>query len=891
MTDQIKTPPPAVNADAAADALAGATIGRFTISRRLGAGGMGQVYCAEDTTLRRQVAIKRMAPHGSSTEADHKRLLKEAQRSSALNHPNVGGVYDVFEHAGELWLVMEYVEGETLRHRLQHPISIEEFFPIAIQCCEGLLAAHEKGIIHGDIKPENIMIAPGNRVKILDFGVARRLWSSNPSDITKSMETMTASGGTPAYMAPEVLLQRPDDGRSDIFSLGLVFYEMLGGEQPFRSESLATTVARIVHDDPPPLKNIPAPLAQVISRAYAKDPANRYPNVGELLADLRRVQQGFKPKRAPSTIRSNQYRPLAALGIVLVVIVAALAFRPLRQLFHTSNNTASPQATTLPQTKILAILPFSTANADPKLAALGEGLVENIAAKLSKLTEDRAFEVVTPRTLQDKKISDLPDAARMFGANLGLAIALEPQSAELVKVSYSLNAPSGVVLGQGSLTIPSTDAFSAEQTISDGTVKVLHLQLQPEELAALKYHGTDQAAAYEYYLRAEGYLLDASKAENRDNAALMANEALKLDPNFGMAKAALGEANWLKYTETKQRQWIAPAQTACDEAVKLGNAGAAGHVCLARIDDGTGHYAEAVAAYQLALGLEPNSEDAAVNLAKAYEHEGKISEAENAYQQAVQAHPNSRLVYNAFGIFYRERNEYDKALQMFAKVIQIAPDWYGTYVNIGAIYNDTGQFEKAIDPLKRSIAIRSSYPGYVNLGMAYTGIKKWTDAVNAYQEAIKIDPQPSVTWGNLGGALYYSGQKEASGKPYRKAVELSLEELKVNPNDPLVLSSLAGYYSMLNDRQHALEYLRQALEHGRNDKEILLDAAGVYNQLGETGPAIEWLRKAVQAGYTIDRIRNDPEFANLAESPGYQQLMKLHQQVSASSASGNGTLH
>jgi serine/threonine protein kinase/tetratricopeptide (TPR) repeat protein len=878
MTDQIKTPPPAADADAAADALAGTTIGRFAISQRLGAGGMGQVYGAEDTTLRRKVAIKRMAPHAKSSEADRKRLLKEAQRASALNHPNVGGIYDVFEHTGELWLVMEYVEGETLRQRLKQPISTEEFFSIAIQCCEGLQAAHEKGIIHGDIKPDNIMIAPGNRVKILDFGVARRRWSSSPSDVTKTMETMVATGGTPAYMAPEVLLQRPDDGRSDIFSLGLVFYEMLGGAQPFQSDSLATTVARIVHEEPPTLKNVPGPLAAVITRALAKKPEERYPTVDALLEDLRRAQQGLRPKRTFAVSGAvHQYRLLAALAVVLVVVAAMLAFRPLRQLLRSSGGASPSQPSStqaLPQTKILAVLPYAAANSDPKLAALGEGLVANIAAKLSKLSEDRAFEVVTPRILQEKKISQLPDAARMFGANLGLAITLEPQSATLLKVTYSLLNPSGATVGGSVITVPTGDAFSVEQIISDGTVKALHLQLRPEEQATLKYHGTDQATAYEYYLQAEGYLLDASKAENRDNAELMAREALKLDPNFGMAKAAVGEAEWLKYTETKQKQWIDPAQTACNEAIKLGNAGAAGHVCLARIDDGTGHYAEAVAEYQLALGLEPSNEDAAVQVAAAYAHEGKITEAENAYQQAIQAHPNSRLAYNLFGVFYRERNEYDKALQMFGKVIQIAPDWYGTYVNIGAIYNDMGQYGKAIDPLKKSIAIRASYPGYVNLGMAYAGLRQWADAVSAYQEAIKLDPQPYVTWGNLGGALYYGGQKAPSVAPHRKAVELALEELKVNPRDPLVLSTLAGYYSMLDDRQHALEYMRQALEYGRNDKEILLDAAGVYNQLGDTGLAIEWLGKAVQAGFTTDRIRSDPEFDNLANTAGYQQLMK-----------------
>jgi eukaryotic-like serine/threonine-protein kinase len=880
MAEQIKTPPPAPNA--AADALAGTTVGRFAISKRLGAGGMGQVYGAEDTTLKRFVAIKRMAPDAKSTEADRKRLLKEAQRASALNHPNVGSVYDVVEHAGELWLVMEYVEGETLRNRLTHLISIDEFFSIATQCCEGLQAAHEKGIIHGDIKPENIMLTPGNRVKILDFGVARRAWNSNPDDATKSMETMKATGGTPAYMAPEVLLQRPDDGRSDIFSLGLVFYEMLGGEQPFRSESLATTVARIVHVDPPPLKNVPGPLAGVISRALAKDPEARYPDAAALLDDLRRIQQGGKPRKTttPSSPgQFHQYRMLTALAMVVVVLAALLAYRPLRQLFHSSaaNSAASqPQSAGLPQTKILAVLPFTAAaNADPKITALGQGLVESVAAKLGKLTEDRPFEVVAPRNLQEKKISTLPDAARMFGANLGLAITLEPQSDTLVKVTYSvLSAGTGAPLGSGSITIPTTDSFSAEQSVADGAVKALHLQLRPEEETALKFHGTDQAAAYEYYLQAQGYLLDAAKAENLDNAALMAREALKLDPNFGMAKAALGESYWLKYSETKQKQWIAPAQTSCDEAIKLGNAGAAGHICLARIDDGTGHYPEAVSEFQLALGLEPNNEDAAVHMALAYEHEGKITEAESAYQQAIQAHPNSRFSYNLFGIFYRGRNQYDKALQMFGKVIQIAPDWYGTYVNVGAIYNDMGQYEKAIDPLKKSIAIRPSYPGYVNLGVAYAGLKRPTEAAAAYEEATKLDPQQSVTWGDLGSTLYYSGKKDQAIAPFRKAVELALEDLKVNPRDPVVLSALAGYYSMLGDRPHALLYLGQALQYGRNDKEILTDAAGVYNQLGETGLAIEWLGKAVQAGYAPDQIRNDPQFANLVSNPGYQQLMK-----------------
>jgi serine/threonine protein kinase/tetratricopeptide (TPR) repeat protein len=880
MADQIKTPPAAVPADPAADALTGTTVGRFVISKRLGAGGMGQVYGAEDTTLKRFVAIKRMSPSAKSTEADRKRLLKEAQRSSALNHPNVGSVYDVIEHAGELWVVMEYVEGETLRHRLQQPISPEEFFAIAIQCCEGLQAAHEKGIIHGDIKPENIMLAPANRVKILDFGVARRAWNSNPNDATKSMETMTASGGTPAYMAPEVLLQQPDDGRSDIFSLGLVFYEMLGGGQPFQTASLATTIARIVHVNPPPLKNVPGPLARVISRSMAKDPNARYPNAAALRDDLRRVQEGGKPKRVASSPGAfHQYRMLAALATALIVVIVFLAYGPVRQRLRSSsaNNAASPSAPNgLPQTKILAVLPFTAgANADPKLIALGQGLIESVASKLGKLSEDRAFEVVPPGNLQEKKISTLPDAAHMFGANLGLALALEPQSPDLVKVTYSLlSAQTGAPIDTGSLTVRSTDALSAEQVIADGAVKALRLQLRPEEEAALKYHGTNNAEAYQYYLQAQGYMLDHTKAEKIDIAIMMAGAALKLDPNFGMAKAVLGESYWFKYSDTKQKQWLAPAQSGCNAAVKLGNSGTAGHVCLGLIDDGTGRYPEAAAEFQLALGLEPTNEEAAIGLALAYEHEGKITDAEKAYQQAIQAHPNSRFSYNMFGIFYKRRNEYDKALQMYAKVIQIAPEWYGTYVNVGSIYNETGQYDKAIEPLKKSIAIRPSYAGYVNLGVAYFGLIRYAEAATAYEEAAKLDPQQYVIWGNLGEALYYGGKKDQSVAPLRKAVELTEAELKVNPHDPNLLSSAAGYYSLLGDRKHALAYIAQALQYGRNDKEILADAASVYNESGEPGLAVEFLAKMVQAGYTPEKIRSLHEFDNLANTPGYQELMK-----------------
>src|SRR6266851_5436043 len=193
--------------------LTSSVVGRFALRGLLGAGGMGQVYRAEDTTLKRVVAIKRMAPQWQFDERDRQRFLKEAQRASALNHPNIAAIYDVMEDKGQILLVMEYIEGVTLRQRMKEPISIEEFLDIAIQCAEGLGAAHDQRIVHGDIKPENIMFTPAKRVKILDFGVAKRFAHLDANDAT---ESLTASlSGTPAYMAPEVLQQKPYDGRAD----------------------------------------------------------------------------------------------------------------------------------------------------------------------------------------------------------------------------------------------------------------------------------------------------------------------------------------------------------------------------------------------------------------------------------------------------------------------------------------------------------------------------------------------------------------------------------------------------------------------------------------------------------------------------------------------------
>src|SRR6202521_5044290 len=536
-SDQLKTPPVAHD-------LTGTTVGRFMIRNRVGTGGMGQVYVAEDTTLKRRVAIKRMAPQLRSDPRDLQRFLKEAQRASALNHPNIAAIYDVLENEGEVLLVMEYVEGITLRYRFAEAITFEQFLDIAIQCAEGLGAAHDQRILHGDIKPENIMLTPAQRVKILDFGVAK-CFSADLDGQTASLASITtALSGTPAYMAPEVLLQKPYDGRADLFALGLVFYEMLGGKQPFATDSFAGTLARVINADVPSLAElnwtIPTPLVSVVAKLLMKNPEERYTTSADLIAELRAIQRGEEiPAGKTGTPKENKLdrrRIALVVGAGALMAATALAsYRPLRTIFVSSAKKITSAAPvvphTLPHTDVVAVLAFQVIEGNPALTALGQGLVEAIATKLGRLTEARSLQVIPARNIQEKGLTSLAEVRRQFGANLGLAVTLE-QSSDLTTVSYSmLDAQSGRALGSDSITVPTADVFSVEDNVAEGTIRSLQLKLLPEEQSSLRVHGTTQPVAYDHYLRARGYLVDYTRPENVDNAIVMVRESLKLDPN------------------------------------------------------------------------------------------------------------------------------------------------------------------------------------------------------------------------------------------------------------------------------------------------------------------------------------------------------------------------
>jgi serine/threonine protein kinase/tetratricopeptide (TPR) repeat protein len=872
--------------------------GNYQILNQAGAGGMGVVYRARDLRLERTVALKFLPATLNASAKDKDRFLKEARIASSLDHPNIGAIHGIESTAdGHTFIVMAFYDGPSLANRIaiRGPFAGPEAIDIALQMARGLGEAHSHNIVHRDIKPSNVMFAANGLAKIVDFGLAY---------VSEQSATFTGGAvGTVSYMAPEQALNKAVDQRADIWSLGIVLAEMLTQRNPFQRDSVPSTVLAVLNEPPMALDGMPFELQRVVYKCLSKDRLKRYQSCSEVIQDLeaaraaltattgtadsptskrqlpagdlrRSIEEASKSSFNMQAQRSPMRWVIGAIVLAAIVLVAASLTWFITRRTSREPPPSSTAKSTSPanQVKVLAVLPFPPVTGDARLTALGQGLTESVGAKLSSLADNRWLEVIPARNLQEKGLTSLNDASRQFGANVGLSVHLE-QTGDLVRFSYSLmNAQSGNLLGGDSVTVPAADVFSVEDNVAAGAVKALQIKLRPEDESALKVHGTTVPAAYNYYLQARGYLVDYTKLENVDNAITMNKEALKLDPNFGTAKASLGEAYWRKYSLTKDKRLTEQAKAECEGAVTLGSAGAAGHDCLGLINAGTGKNREAVEEFQRATELEPSNESAAIGLASALEHQGSIDEAEAAYHRVIDSHPQSYFAYNNLGGFYYRRSQYEKAILMFQKVTELAPENYAGYVNLGGIYNEVGRYLEAIAPLKKSIALRATYGGYSNLGTSYFGLQKLSDAAAAYEEAAKLEPKQYVTWGNLGAAQYYGGSRPQALVSYRKAADLAAQELKVNPHDTDVLSDLSQYYAMLGDRKQALLYLEQALQYGHGEKELLATAAGVYNQLAETGLALEWMTKAIRAGYSASKFRDSIAFHNLVDNPQYQEI-------------------
>jgi serine/threonine protein kinase/tetratricopeptide (TPR) repeat protein len=861
------------------------TVGRFAVRVRLGKGGMGEVYRADDTKLKRCVALKRMSPQLRTDEHYRQRFLKEAEHASCLADQHIASVYEWLEEKDETFLVMEYVEGTTLRERLRKSFSFAEFLPVAIQCAEALAVAHEKGIIHRDIKPENIMLTPKGQVKILDFGVAKRL--PHLTDDAATASTTSQPGtltGTLPYMAPEVLMEKPADERSDIFSLGVVFYEMLAEQHPFRADSFLATSDRIRHEEPPPLgqlnPKVPVGLERLVAKMLAKDPAERYAKAVELVADLRALRQE-EPwlVRLLTAFRRWVRRRRIVILAVLGVVLLAVAGPPLyRWITGHIRPPSPPLLPSVPQNMHLAVLPFVTLGGTSESSAFGSGLTVTVNAQLTQLTERHNLQVVPASEIQARGIHTVEQARQEFGVNMVLEGSVQ-QAAGMIRIAYALtDAVTRRQLRADIITAGAGDPFAAEDQVVASVLSNLEIELQPRERSALAAHGTQQPAAYDYYLRGRGYLQDYHRAENIESAIAAFQRALENDPQFALAHAGVGEAYWYKYQQTRAPQWVGQALEACERAVALRADLSDGHTCLGDVYNGTGKYELAKEQFRQAVELEPTSDAAHRGLASAYEGLGRAKDAEETYLQAIKLRPQYWAGYSWLGAFYYFHARYAEAAKMFNQVVRLAPDSFRGYSNLASVYQAQGRYTEAIEACERSKAIRPTGDAYSNLGTAYFGLRRFAEAAQAYEKAVQIEAQDYLWWGNLGDARYWApGQRAYAASAYEHAISLAREDLRVNPRDARTLGYLAYYYAVLGDRQAARSYLQRALAVAPGDPELRFNAALAHNQLGDRDRALAWLKKALAAGWSPATVRDSPFLDNLRTDPRYLQLFQRHQ--------------
>jgi tetratricopeptide (TPR) repeat protein len=859
--------------------LTGATVGRFVICARLGAGAMGEVYRAEDPVLKRTVALKRIAPSLQADPYYRARFLKEAERASSLAHSKIAGIFDVLEDPRGTFLVMEYVEGQTLRQRMGQPLGVKEFLHIARQCGDALSAAHEKRIVHSDIKPENIILTPNGDVKVLDFGVAKRL--PEASDITSDSaidQTRLSVGGTFLYMAPEVMLERAIDTRSDLFSLGVVFYEALSGQHPFRGGNLAATTNRILHENPAPLhevaKNIPAELSQIVHRMLAKNPAARFATANDLLTDLRSLEHGSPISTAPvQTVAASPHRwkvwTAAVAGlIVLGGLIAALP--PVRRWMAERADIA-----VMPREKYVAVLPLDVLGGDAQTRAFAVGLTSTLTATLGRFTKSQSLQVVPASIIRDNVITDAEKARSELGVNLVLEGSLHEVGGK-VRVSYSLvDARNRRVLDGVSFTENLADSFTMEDHVVDGVLRILELKVQPQEREVLTARGTRVATAYDFYLQGRGYLQNYDKPENLDSAISVFEQALKLDQNYALAYTGLGDAYWWKYYYRNEARWVADSRKACKRAAALNPKLPEAHACLGTLYNGTGNYEKAAVAFRTALDADPLSDDAYRGLAKAYEKLGKPAEAERTYQKAISVRPHYHAGYTWLAIFYYQQGRVADATKMFDQVTQLTPDSFQAHYNLGAMYVVQGRYNEAIQTLERSIALRPTAEAYSNLATVYFSLRNFAQAATTYQRALEVDASDYLVWGNLGDAKYWTeGKRNEAAAAYQKAIALAEEKLKVNPRDEYVLANLANFHAILGENKASLDYLQRALALAPKDHNVQFKAALVYAQFGDKEKTFDWLQRAVATGTSAATIRDTPTFDAWRQDPRYQKLME-----------------
>ncbi len=855
----------------------GAVIGaRYQIESILGEGGMGTVYKARDIELDRTVALKLVRPELALDPNTMQRFKQELLLASRISHKNILRIHDLGDANGVKFISMTYVEGEDLQSLMKRSgrLSSDQVVKFARQLCGALDAAHLEGVVHRDLKPQNILIDRSGTLYVGDFGLAKSFESED------GMKTRTGLIlGTPRYMSPEQVEAKPTDGRSDIYSLGIILYEMVTGEAPFQGDSLVKVMYQRVAEPPKNPKSLcpdlPDYLAAIIMRCLERDPEKRYQTAQEILHDLEAEhapQVTVEAEGTEETWSIPKPKNLGWLmaGCALLVVAMALAIPGSRESLlrwlpaHSSSGAS--------QAKYIALLPFQTVGDDESLKYVAEGVVESLSAKLFQLPNVHlASSAAVDRT--DKK-QPVEKIARLLGVTYVVKGTLQGTAEKFSAVLDLENVPANHLVWSEEFSGMRQDLLTIEDQIYGKLVAALELKLSNDELARSVSRPTEDIDAYELYLKGQNVLRGQRNVANFTSALSMYDQAIKKDPRFALAYAGVADASRSMYELTKDSHWIQAAVGAAQQAQHLNDNLPEAHSSLGSAYLATGKLAEGIAELRRALELAPNSDEGYRRLASAYLDSGRRAEALEAFNKAINVNPYYWYNYNQLGAAYLRVGDNDKALEAFRRVTEIEPEISNGYLNLGIVYYQQGKWNECISAFQKAIARQPSFRAYSNLGVAYFYSGRYREAADMFEKAVAMNPNEQITVGNLADAYRWLGEREKAAATYDRAIALAYKAYQVNPTDAGTLASLALYYAKMGSRQQAFDFIRRARKIDPNNNALIYDEAVIHALAGQQAEAFTGLHEAFQKGYPPEEAKNDPELQALRSAPQFAKLLQ-----------------